>query len=303
MNVVQRRLTLDSIEERQKLFEEEQDLKKSIQTIKRNIGKKSVDVGEKFYKYFEKSIEKLTTNNNKQIQCCMAIFQADSVKAGRMISGHTDILLTSDTDQAALLGDRCLAIKKYQYKPGKKSTIDSLEIFTPCKKTLNATLKMINLPLDSELVSKAKYPIFQNIGCPRLRGLIAVGLGCDVNLHSVVTPTVLLSFLSSEMIRDVSHDDAYLALKKFYTMLYNKTDKHTRRKSKKTTIVSHNVVDNQKCNEKLDIYTDAFIYEPTNEINDTTKQITYIHSAPPDNKLHPYLKEFITNTHFGYYCN
>jgi hypothetical protein len=44
----------------------------------------------------------------------------------------------------------------------------------------------------------------------------------------------------------------------------------------------------------LDIYTNAFIYEPTTISTDNTSTgFTYIHDKPPNNVIHPYLKEFI----------
>jgi hypothetical protein len=62
----------------------------------------------------------MNKRKDNNIMCCQAIFQADSVVAGRMMSGHTDIIITSDSDQAALLGPACIAIKQYKYKPAKK---------------------------------------------------------------------------------------------------------------------------------------------------------------------------------------
>jgi hypothetical protein len=48
----------------------------------------------------------------------------------------------------------------------------------------------------------------------------------------------------------------------------------------------------------LDIFVDAFVYEPTNTItsNNRTRQIlTYIHK-PPDKILHPYLHAFMDHS-------
>jgi hypothetical protein len=115
MNIIQQRRTVDSIEERNKLLLEEADIKKKIKTIERVIQQTTIDVGEKLFKNFSKQLEKLTNNNN--IWCCQALFQADSVMAGRIISGKTDILLTSDSDQAALLGEQCVSVKKLNLNP------------------------------------------------------------------------------------------------------------------------------------------------------------------------------------------
>jgi hypothetical protein len=61
--------------------------------------------------------------------------------AGRMVSGHTEILLTSDSDQLALLGDVCVSIKNWHFKTKDKiNTLEGLDIFTGSEITMNAIL-------------------------------------------------------------------------------------------------------------------------------------------------------------------
>jgi hypothetical protein len=182
--------------------------------MERCLQQTTIDVGEKLFTSFKRELQKLTYDNN-HIKCCKAMYQADATMAGRMMSGATDLIFTSDSDQAALLGDRCICVKKFKFKGGKKATLESFDIFTASETTLNEILLSINLPIESEKIIQPKYPLFNNIGCIRLRGLIAVGIGCDVSLNPITTPKTLLSFLQSEMIQDVSYDDAYFALKKF----------------------------------------------------------------------------------------
>jgi hypothetical protein len=124
--------------------------------------------------------------------------------AGRMMSGTTDLLVTSDSDQAGLLGDRCVCIKKFKYETGKKPLLESFDIFTATETTLNKVLNTIHLHVDSDQISKPKYPIFDNIGCFRLRGLIATAIGCDVSINPIVKPSTLHSFLQS------SHDTMHI---------------------------------------------------------------------------------------------
>jgi hypothetical protein len=70
------------------------------------------------------AIQKLTDEEygtkGGSIAVCQAVFQADSVMAYRMVNHDTDILLTSDSDQAALLGHECVSVKSYKFKQGKK---------------------------------------------------------------------------------------------------------------------------------------------------------------------------------------
>jgi hypothetical protein len=97
----------------------------------------------------------------------------------------------------------------------KSTTLEKIDIFMACEETLNNVLKIIDLPLDSQKITHAKYPVFNNFSSHRVRGLIAVGLGCDVNLHLIVTPNNMMKFIDSPMIKNVSEDDAYYVIKIF----------------------------------------------------------------------------------------
>jgi hypothetical protein len=178
-----------------------------------------------------------------------------------MVSGDTDIFLSSDSDQIALLGHLCLGIKKWQFKSTQKiKALDLLDIFTPSTTTINNILNVLHLPNEPSNLIKPKFAIFDDVQCPRLRSLYAVGLGCDVNLHSVVTPSKLHKFIqNSPMMRGISNEDAYFAVKKFYIDQYNKTDKHSKRISKRNNIVSDNQIETKNYSEMIDILTDAFM--------------------------------------------
>jgi hypothetical protein len=71
------------------------------------IQQTTVDVGDNLFESFNDLINKLTVKGKKFILSCQSVFQADSIMAGRMVSGDTDIILTSDSDQAALLVGNC----------------------------------------------------------------------------------------------------------------------------------------------------------------------------------------------------
>jgi hypothetical protein len=50
--------------------------------------------------------------------------QADAVMAADIINKSCDILFTSDSDQAAILGQSCICIKNFKISEKKKKTIN-----------------------------------------------------------------------------------------------------------------------------------------------------------------------------------
>jgi hypothetical protein len=116
---------------------------------------------------------------------CQALFQADSVMSYRMQNQLTDIIITSDSDQAALLGPECVSIKDFRFIQGKKAAIKDIQIFVANEKTLQNISALLHIPFTSPKIVKAKYPVFDTVMCPRLRSLIAVSLGCDINLYPI----------------------------------------------------------------------------------------------------------------------
>jgi hypothetical protein len=130
---------------------------------------------------------------------------------------NSDIILTSDSDQAAILGAQCICIKNFKVNEKKQQiTLEEFEIFFAFEQTIHECLEILHIPLESEKVVMSKCPIFDGIHCYRLRALLAVALGCDVNLNSIVTPAPLLSFIRSEFFKRLEKDDAYNALKNFW---------------------------------------------------------------------------------------
>jgi hypothetical protein len=126
--------------------------------------------------------------------------------------------------------------------------------------------------------------------------LIAAALGCDVNLNSVVTPAPLLSFIRSQFFSTIeSYDDKYLAMKKYLVNSWQSSNDPSKKKKRKkdTSFVSNTVVERKEYNEMLDIFVDAFIYEPANTVSTTNnlptrQRLIYIHQ-PPNKILNPYI--------------
>jgi hypothetical protein len=187
----------DSIDKRNKMLEEEKELQTKIKSLEIFLQRTLVDIGEEFPIKVHEAIMSLT--NTTKIIVTTALFQADAVMASNIINNKSEILLTSDSDQAAILGPKCISIKNFKIKETIDQTIiENIEIFVANKNVMEETISMLYLPNDSEKLVNARYPVFDDVDCPRVRALIAVALGCDVNLNSIITPAPLLSFLQSD---------------------------------------------------------------------------------------------------------
>jgi hypothetical protein len=156
----------------------------------------------------------------------------------------------------------------------------------------------LNLQEDSENFFRTNCPVFDGVDCYRLRALVAVALGCDVNLNSVLTPAPLLAFMKSDFFKSIeSNEDKYLAMKKFLVSTWTRNNNKSSKKTKKqvNTFITEMVVEKKDFNEMLDIFVDAFVYEPTNITTNHTsfrQRLTYLHE-PPEKILHPYLHAFM----------
>jgi hypothetical protein len=151
----------------------------------------------------------------------------------------------------------------------------------------------LNLPTDKNIISKAQCPVFDGIQDSRLRSLIAVGLGCDVNQEAAVTPARMLDFLKSEECLNAAPPDAYFAILKFFVGTWEKKKKAA---IKKNIWFSQKYIEKKQYTEMLEVYVDAFLYKPVNilDIENNTiipYELTYIHH-PPNKPLHHYLHEF-----------
>jgi hypothetical protein len=106
------RRTTDSIEERNIIQQQETDIQKKIRSLEKELQRMSVGLGEEFIMKLKEGVNTLTASN--RIAVHTALFQADSVMAYNIINNTTDILLTSDSDQAAILGAACVSIKNFK---------------------------------------------------------------------------------------------------------------------------------------------------------------------------------------------
>lgn len=88
--------------------------------------------------------------------------QADSCIAARANRFICHMILTADSDQAVLLGSKCVSIKMYHLN-NKDGTLYNLDVFCATKNTINEIATSINLPLSSENYILAKFKLFDDI--------------------------------------------------------------------------------------------------------------------------------------------
>lgn len=98
----------------------------------------------------------------------------------------SQVVLSSDSDLAALAGNRCLGIKSFKYNDKNKSECISLMVlYTPSSETLTEVSTSIFINENSKRIKKSSYAVFDYINDIEIRGLLAVGLGCDVYLTGI----------------------------------------------------------------------------------------------------------------------
>jgi hypothetical protein len=128
MLLMENRQDTDSIVEKNEIIETQTAIQSKIRSLENALQRSSFQMGDDF---FINLLNSINFYNNNKITACQALFQADTVMASRMVSKNTHVLLTSDSDQAALLGPDCLCIKDFKIKEEKKKIkIDNIEIFS-----------------------------------------------------------------------------------------------------------------------------------------------------------------------------
>jgi hypothetical protein len=166
MMLTTRRRSTDSIEERNSIKEEENLLQTKIRKIELFLQRSSINIGEDFIIRLNEAVNALTINN---ITVCTALFQADAVMASNIIKNESDVILTSDSDQAAILGEHCLCIKNFKITEVRQQVlVEEIEIFFAFKKTMEECLEILHFPYDTPKIVPARYPVFDNITCYRL---------------------------------------------------------------------------------------------------------------------------------------
>jgi hypothetical protein len=203
MSLVTKRNESDSIEERDKLDTAIKLVGNKITGLQNKLKRTGIDVGAQMFSDITDEVNKLPYNIS-QIAVIQSEFQADSTLAASIVNGHSELVLTADTDLAVLVGERCLGIKNFKFLGrNKNKTIKDIEIFCPDACYLNDVLNNMNFP-DTTFVP-SKKPIFEGIKDTRVRCLIAIGVGCDVLVSGVpgITAKVIIDIITSMKIDNI----------------------------------------------------------------------------------------------------
>ena len=291
-----RRQSTDLDEINQSIIEEEilSTKLKSLETIQQVA---SVNVGDDFFNNIKNAIElipiKMKGNRNGSITVIRSKFQADSVLAHRIMNQESEIILCSDSDLAALAGSHCIGIKNFRYnEKNKTEKLSDIQIFTPTTSTLDRIIEVISLNPESDRIIKSKYNIFEEVEDIRIRGLLAIGLGCDVYLEGIpqIGKGTLKKFVDKQ--KTLTFD----CIINFYYSYEIKNTQRINKKNKKNNddnFIEIQTIDKDIFIDAMNIYVDSFIYEPINYY----KSIVYYDEAPKfiiqnPNRLHEYIKDF-----------
>lgn len=296
------RTNTDSVSTINELNDEEEKLSNSIKRAEAALQSSPlVDVGQSLYDELRNLIESFTDDmigdRGGVMTVCQAKYQADSVLAYRCNAGINDVVLGNDTDLAVHCGKKCFAIKDFKFSDmiNEQNKIRDIEIFCSCLASLGTVAEKINIDINNnKRVIKPPTPLFEGIDDPKVRSLIAVGIGSDVTDKNIksVTPKSLYTFLSNVNII-ISRDDNRTLYQHIMDFFLNKNFSITKNK-----IISDD--DIIKFKNKIDIYVEAFMYEPAiyfvGEDGNTpsTPNTIYIHGNVP-NSLHKYVADFSEN--------
>ena len=109
--------------------------------------------------------------------------QADVVIAARVTRKLTDMIVSTDTDYAAYLGNRCTCLKDFTYNV-ISNTISEIVLSTAAEIETYRWLLVLDWEKNDEkpllLLQKPQFPIFGCEDDPNIRSVCAVAMGCDM---------------------------------------------------------------------------------------------------------------------------
>ena len=202
-------------------------------------------------------------NPKVEIIVMQAEFQADSVIAYRTMENLNDITIMEDSDLAALCGKQCVSISKFEVSNLNKrnSQLTGMELFFADKSTRDAICNMIGLDVTSARTNNSQYPLFDGVDDYYIRGLIAVGIGCDVYVGGV--PGITLVKFSNALVHIKQQCTG--DYKKFKEALFDLFVKEYK-------IAEGNNLTDEEIRKMILIFTDTFVYEPGNFRYNTTME-------------------------------
>ena len=207
--------------------------------------------------------------------------QADVVIAARVTRKLNDMIVSSDTDFAAYLGNECTCLKDFKYNSRTK-TISEFVLYTAADiETYRWSLVLDwDTSTDRQLLHyKAEFPIFEHEDDPNVRAICAVAMGCDVWPRGIKScgPSKIKNYLDNISVSDKN-----------------------RAMSIVTSLLKENKSKQAVNKDMLCCYADAFQYEKSTIYG-------YVHGCDPKT-IESYLTDFagkdtkITNTMKVSYC-
>jgi hypothetical protein len=220
MSLIAKKEASDSVTEKAEFDSAMKVVTTCISKLESSIKRGSIDVGEECYKNNKQEMIKAAIDPSI-LSVVQSEFQADSTLAGAINSNDADILLSTDSDLAALLGRRCISIKSFVYQNRYKvKVLKELDIFSAEYQTMQDIAQHLNMPVDSIVL--AKRPVFEGIPDIKTRCLISVGLGCDVCIGGVpnITPKTMHEFLCKLMVEGCNVDEYFEKIMAKYLTCY-----------------------------------------------------------------------------------
>jgi hypothetical protein len=297
MSLSEERKNEDSVTKRAKIEKEEEKVSNQLKRLETGFQSKVIDVGDALYEDIKDLIatfdDEMLGANGGGIMVCQAKYQADSVIAHRCYKGISDVVLGNDSDLAAHCGEKCLGIKQFQFNEStKENQLHDIELFASCKSTIIATANMISIDTTGKTTKRIRIPerpVFDGIEDPKVRALIAVGLGCDVISRNIkqVTTNSLHNFISNP--HNITEGTMYDSVMKFFVTKHFNV--------KKKTVLDPGATTKFKC--MMNTYVEAFMFEPATYYAGNVDLIApgktiYIHDEIPES-LHIYVKDFAEN--------
>lgn len=160
---------------------EEEALKQKMDALQKQVNKFEKSASQSLMPDFEimlrAALDDLPSGDRGGgIRCKTADYQADSRIAYEAIHKNADIILANDGDYPVLVGENCLMMSSFKYIPSN-ACIKKIELQSGYLGIIEKAREAAKIATST--FKKAKNPILDSLSDPRMRCLIAVGLGCD----------------------------------------------------------------------------------------------------------------------------
>jgi hypothetical protein len=120
-----------------------------VNKLQGTLKRSNINVGEKTFNKIKEEIKKINLDQSL-LYAIQSEFQADSTLAWAINTQEADMLLSTDSDLAALLGHRCVAIKNFTYQDQNKvKVLKDLDFFSADYNTIHEIAVHLNEPIEN----------------------------------------------------------------------------------------------------------------------------------------------------------